>query len=185
MRSASPFGIPTLALKPKGKSCRRVGVWSNKALRTASPEDCLEERHERAAKRLHIYTPHSCIFRVTCVIPSRATCFALSRRLFTRAFAQLTCGRARPKIDGWDLALPPNPSKASSVPTPIYHRLPQTTNYPTYHPTTLHQFLSQNGQLIAENTAHSSLALPRFFFVYLAFPALRQGRRATQPPPAE
>src|SRR5882757_6609131 len=32
-RSASPFGIPTQALKPKGKSCRRVGVSNTGLLR--------------------------------------------------------------------------------------------------------------------------------------------------------
>lgn len=77
-------------------------------------------------------------------------------------FAQLICGRARhterpgPKIDSWDqlfhqILLKPHPPELLSI-TASPRR--QTI------PTTLHQFLSQNGQLIAENTAHSSLALP-------------------------
>jgi hypothetical protein len=91
-------------------------------------------------------------------------------------FAQLTCGRARhTEATGTQdrrlgSALPPNPSKASSVRTPIHHRLPKTTNYP-YHPSsiTIPEWTTNSGKYCPQ--------LPCAALILLCLP------RLSRPPP--
>ena len=98
-------------------------------------------RSERAAKRLHIHTPDSCIFCVACFIPSRPTCSARSISS-PGVFAQLTCGREATGTQDRRLGSCSSTKSFESLIRPNSYQSPspqddKLSNLPSYHPSSI------------------------------------------------